>query len=81
MMFKIALRNIFRRKRRSIITILTMLVGFMLAAVSIAWSDGTYNNIINLFSFGKESPCIINFKVNSRVKIDPTGINLFGDVN
>jgi putative ABC transport system permease protein len=50
MMFKIALRNIFRRKRRSIITILTMLVGFMLAAVSIAWSDGTYNNIINLFT-------------------------------
>jgi putative ABC transport system permease protein len=50
MMFKIALRNIFRRKRRSIITILTMLFGFMLSAVSIAWSDGTYNNIINLFT-------------------------------
>ncbi len=50
MMFKIALRNIFRRKRRSIITVLTMLFGFMLSAVSIAWSDGTYDNIINLFT-------------------------------
>jgi ABC-type lipoprotein release transport system permease subunit len=50
MMFKIALRNIFRRKRRSIITMLTMFVGFVLAAISIGWSDGTYNNIIDSFT-------------------------------
>ncbi|NIX56858.1 MAG: FtsX-like permease family protein [candidate division Zixibacteria bacterium] len=49
-MFKIALRNIFRRKRRSIITMLTMFVGFVLAAISIGWSDGTYNNIIDSFT-------------------------------
>ncbi len=47
---KIAFRNIFRQKRRSFLTILTMFGGFALAAVSIAWSDGTYSNVINMFT-------------------------------
>lgn len=47
---KIAFRNIFRQKRRTILTILTMIVGFTLAAVSIGWSDGTYSYIINMFT-------------------------------
>ncbi len=49
-MFKIAFRNIFRQRRRSILTILTMLGGFFLSAVSIGWSDGTYNYIIDMFT-------------------------------
>ncbi|MBD3288980.1 FtsX-like permease family protein [candidate division KSB1 bacterium] len=48
--FKIAFRNIFRQKRRSILTALTMFGGFTLAAISIGWSDGTYSTIINLFT-------------------------------
>jgi putative ABC transport system permease protein len=48
--WKIAVRNIFRQKRRTILTVLTMLGGFTLASISIAWSDGTYNNIIDLFT-------------------------------
>jgi putative ABC transport system permease protein len=47
---RIAFRNIFRQKRRTILTILTMIVGFTLAAVSIGWSDGTYSYIINMFT-------------------------------
>ncbi|MBN1464152.1 ABC transporter permease, partial [candidate division KSB1 bacterium] len=50
MMFKIALRNALRQKRRTILTLLTMVGGFVLAAVSIGWSDGSYNNIINMFT-------------------------------
>ncbi|MFH1893115.1 MAG: FtsX-like permease family protein [Candidatus Zixiibacteriota bacterium] len=50
MMIKIAFRNIFRQKRRTILTVLTMLGGFTLSAVSIGWSDGSYNNIIDLFT-------------------------------
>jgi len=50
MTLKIAFRNIFRQKRRSFLTILTMFGGFALAAVSIAWSDGTYSNVINMFT-------------------------------
>jgi putative ABC transport system permease protein len=50
MIFKIAFRNIFRQKRRSFLTILTMFGGFVLAAFSTGWMDGTYNNIINMFT-------------------------------
>ena len=50
MMFKIAFRNIFRQKRRTILTALTMFGGFTLAAISIGWSDGSYSNIIDMFT-------------------------------
>jgi len=47
---KIAMRNMWRQKRRTILTSLTMVGGFLLAAVSIGWSDGTYSYIINMFT-------------------------------
>ncbi|MCP4703771.1 MAG: ABC transporter permease [candidate division Zixibacteria bacterium] len=50
MMIKIAFRNIFRQKKRSLLTILTMIGGFVLSAFSFGWSDGTYSNIIDLFT-------------------------------
>ena len=50
LLIKMALRNIFRQKRRTIFTALTMVVGFVLAAFSIGWADGTYNNIIDIFT-------------------------------
>lgn len=50
LMLKIAFRNIFRQKRRTILTSLSMFGGFVLAAFFIGWSDGTYNDIINKFT-------------------------------
>jgi putative ABC transport system permease protein len=50
MIFKIAFRNVFRQRRRSLLTALTMFGGFTLSAVSIGWSDGTYNRMIDLFT-------------------------------
>jgi ABC-type lipoprotein release transport system permease subunit len=47
---KIAFRNIFRQKRRTVFTSITILIGFSLAAFSIGWADGSYNNIINMFT-------------------------------
>lgn len=47
---KIAFRNIFRQKRRSILTILTMFGGVTLCSFSIGWMDGSYNYIIDLFT-------------------------------
>ena len=47
---KIAFRNIFRQKRRSFLTGLTMAVGFALLSVSISISEGTYDNVINMFT-------------------------------
>ena len=48
--FRIAWRNIFRQKRRTILTVLTMFGGFTLSAISIGWADGTYNKIIDMFT-------------------------------
>ena len=50
MILKIAFRNIFRQKRRTILTALAMIVGFMLSCVFIGWSDGIYSNIIDMFT-------------------------------
>ena len=48
--FKIAFRSIFRQKRRSILTALSMFGGFFLSAFFIGFSDGSYNQIINMFT-------------------------------
>jgi putative ABC transport system permease protein len=50
LILKMAFRNIFRQKRRTILTGLSMVVGFFLAVVFIGWSDGAYNNIIKTFT-------------------------------
>ncbi len=47
---KIAFRNIFRQRRRSILTALSMFGGFFLSAFFIGFSDGSYNNIIDMFT-------------------------------
>jgi ABC-type lipoprotein release transport system permease subunit len=47
---KIALRNLLRQKRRSLLTGSSMLVGFVLACFFIGWADGTYNYIIDTFT-------------------------------
>ena len=61
-LFKMAFRNIFRQKRRTIFTALTMIVGFALAAFSIGWADGTYNNIIDMFTRGWLGHIQIHYK-------------------
>jgi ABC-type lipoprotein release transport system permease subunit len=50
MTIKIAFRNIFRQKRRTLLTTLTMFGGFTLCSFSIAWMDGSYANVIDLFT-------------------------------
>lgn len=50
LMLKIAFRNIFRQKRRTLLTALSMFGGFVLAAFFIGWSDGMYNRIIDTFT-------------------------------
>ncbi len=50
MMLKIAFRNIFRQKRRTVLTALAMIVGFTLSSVFIGWSDGVYSDIISMFT-------------------------------
>lgn len=50
LLLKMAFRNIFRQKRRSILTGMSIMGGFTLAVVFIGWADGSYNNIIDKFT-------------------------------
>ena len=50
MILKIAFRNTFRQKRRTILTALAMIVGFTLLSVTIGLSDGAYGGIIEMFT-------------------------------
>lgn len=50
MLLKISFRNVFRQRRRTVFTVLTMFGGFTLSSVSLAWMDGSYNNIIENFT-------------------------------
>ena len=45
-----AFRNIFRQKRRTLFTGLSVGGGFALAAIFIGWADGSYDGIINQFT-------------------------------
>jgi putative ABC transport system permease protein len=47
---KMAFRNIFRQKRRTFFTGLSIVGGFALAVIFIGWADGSYNNIIDQFT-------------------------------
>ena len=50
MILKIAFRNTFRQKRRTILTALAMIVGFTLLSLTIGLSDGAYGGIIEIFT-------------------------------
>lgn len=50
LIWKLALRNLFRQKRRTLFTGLSMFVGFVLAGFFIGWADGTYNHMIDSFT-------------------------------
>jgi len=47
---RMAFRNVLRQKRRSILTGLTMIGGFVLLSLSISISDGTYDTAIETFT-------------------------------
>jgi ABC-type lipoprotein release transport system permease subunit len=49
LILKMAFRNIFRQRRRSMLTGLMMAGGFLLFSLSIGLADGSYANIINVF--------------------------------
>ena len=50
---KIAYRNIFRQRRRSVLTGLSMTGGYMLFVFSLSLLEGSYGNIIDIFTLDK----------------------------
>ena len=50
LVLRMAFRNIFRQKRRTVFTGLSIVGGFALAVIFIGWADGSYNSIIDQFT-------------------------------
>jgi putative ABC transport system permease protein len=50
LLFKLAFRNIFRQRRRSLLTALSMAGGYILCTFSFSLSEGSYNNAISFFT-------------------------------
>jgi len=75
-MFKMAFRNIFRQKRRSLLTALTMLGGYILAALGIGFVDGTFNSIVDTFTRSR----LGHIQVHARGYLDRPSLNkVIGD--
>lgn len=52
LILKIAFRNIFRQKRRSLYTALSVIIGFTLLSISIGLAEGGYGHLIEMFTRG-----------------------------
>ncbi|HCC46757.1 MAG TPA: ABC transporter permease [Elusimicrobia bacterium] len=50
LIFRMALRNVFRNRRRSLLTGLMMAGGFVLFSATIGISEGTYGSLIDMFT-------------------------------
>jgi len=50
LIFRLASRNILRNKRRSLLTLLSMGGGFFLLCLTLSMSEGSYSNIIDIFT-------------------------------
>jgi putative ABC transport system permease protein len=70
-MFKMAFRNIFRQKRRSFLTALTMFGGFILSAVAIGVTDGTFYGIVKAFTRSR----LGHVQIHARGYLDRPSLN------
>lgn len=50
MLFKLAVRNVLRQRRRSILTCLSIAGGYLMCAVSFSLVEGSYSNVIRIFT-------------------------------
>ena len=50
LIIKLAFRNVLRNKRRSLLTLLSMGGGFFLLSLTLSMSEGSYSNIIDIFT-------------------------------
>ncbi len=50
LLFKLAFRNIFRQRRRSLLTAMSLIGGYVLSVFSFSMSEGSYNSAIAFFT-------------------------------
>ncbi len=76
MVLRIAFRNLFRQRRRSVLTLAAMAGGFLLCSLSIGISDGTYLGLIEAFTRDRTG----HVQVHGKGYLDrPTLYNAIGD--
>ena len=61
-LLKLAFRNLLRQKRRSLLTLFTMVIGFFFLSLSIGLSKGSYTKIIEVFTSQKTGHIQIHFE-------------------
>jgi ABC-type lipoprotein release transport system permease subunit len=66
MIFQIALRNLTRDKRRTIITSLMLIISATLVSFTLGMSDGSYSTVINLFTRNYTG----HFKIETKKYVD-----------
>ncbi len=87
LLLKLAFRNIFRQRRRSLLTALSMAGGYLLCALSISLSEGSYNSAINFFTLDHTGHIQIHQgNYHSRPKVhktidDPAQLSTLLDAN
>ena len=69
-LFKMALRNIFKQKRRSFFTAVSMILGFVLLSVSIGFNEGGYGNVIKAFTSARTG----HVQLHHREYLDKPGL-------
>ena len=69
-LFKIAMRNLMKQKRRSFFTAISMIIGFVLLSISLGLAEGGYGNIIKSFTKAKTG----HIQVHQKEYLDKPGI-------
>ncbi|HQJ61329.1 MAG TPA: ABC transporter permease, partial [bacterium] len=69
-LFKMALRNLLKQKRRSLFTALSMVIGYTLMCVIIGLMDGGFGNIVKSFTQAKTG----HVQIHHREYLDKPGL-------
>ena len=69
-LFKMAMRNLMKQKRRSFFTAISMIIGFVLLSISLGLAEGGYGNIIKSFTKAQTG----HIQVHQKEYLDKPGI-------
>jgi len=69
-LFKMALRNLIKQKRRSFFTSISMIIGFVLLSISLGLAEGGYGNVIKSFTKAKTG----HIQIHQKEYLDKPGL-------
>ena len=69
-LFKMAIRNLMKQKRRSFFTAFSMIIGFVLLSITLGLIEGSYGNIIKSFTKAKTG----HIQIHQKEYLDKPGL-------